>query len=124
MKLTAKFLLSAVICLLFSQVSSAQVSSVYKSGFAANAMVFDASDNLYVADVNTGVVSKIPSGGGTPVTYATITGASPTALSGMTFDNSGNLYVSDQSNNHILKIPSGGGSFSHFVYVPQYNRNS
>ena len=72
-----------------------------------NALAFDASGNLYVAnDGNGTTVSEFAPGSTTPT--ATLTGLSdPRALA---FDSSGNLYVANQGNGTVSEFSVGRGN--------------
>jgi sugar lactone lactonase YvrE len=94
------------------------------------AMIFDRSGNLYVADGGNAKVRKITPGGlittvagtgevgfsgdGGPASRAQISAD----LMGLAFDSSGNLYISDAGNNRIRKVSATDGMISTYVYGP------
>ena len=59
----------------------------------AYGMAFDSSGNLYVSDIPTGNLYKIPPGGGV-ANSGTLLATIGESLAGLAFDNSGNLYAS------------------------------
>ncbi|OOQ61614.1 hypothetical protein BC343_00630 [Mucilaginibacter pedocola] len=64
----------------------------------------DTAGNVYVAEMGTNSIKKIPAGGGTPVLVAD--GFNQPI--GVAVDLAGNVYVADQGNNAIVKVlPSG-----------------
>jgi DNA-binding beta-propeller fold protein YncE len=69
----------------------------------------DGAGNMYVAGYNSGVVTKIPAGGGTPTTVSTapfvLGSPGPT---GIAVDAANNLFIADYSNNRIIEVDSGG----------------
>jgi len=78
---------------------------------------FDASGNLYVADLGNqkirkitpaGVVTTFAGSGAVGSTDATGIAASFNGPNGVCFDGAGNLYVADQQNHKIRKITSAG----------------
>ena len=83
-------------------------------------MAFDASGNLYVANVNANTIYKFTPPFTPPNTNGTlfaITGNNPTALA---FDASGNLYCANSGDGTIQKITSGGAvsTFANGLNIP------
>ena len=82
-------------------------------------VVFDANNNLYIADRNNGRVRKVDTAGiittfagngilgfagdGGPATSAKLNNPA-----GLAFDSAGNLYISDPGNNNIRKVNTSG----------------
>ena len=64
------------------------------------ALAFDGSGNLYVANAGNGTVSKFAPGGATPI--ATLTGLN--SPSDLAFDASGNLYVANDTANTVSEF--------------------
>jgi gliding motility-associated-like protein len=76
------------------------------SGFLSPADVAaDAAGNVYVADVATSNIVKIPAGNGTPVVLAAFN-----TPFGIAVDATGNVYVASTASSGILEIPAGGGA--------------
>ena len=63
----------------------------------------DAAGNVFVADAGNNTVTKLPAGGGTPVSL----GSGFKYPYGVAVDAAGNVYVADGGNNAIKKIPVG-----------------
>jgi streptogramin lyase len=71
------------------------------------ALVLDASDNVYISDPGYGCITKFGPTGASPVTFGT---SSLTEPYGMVFDSKGNLFVTQNANPGFIQefMPSGG----------------
>jgi sugar lactone lactonase YvrE len=88
-------------------VSDANVSTVLSSGLASPAGVaIDVSGNIYVTDSIAGTVTKIPAGGGAPVSI----GSGWVAPYGVAVDPAGNVYVGDGT--QVFEVFASGGQIS------------
>ena len=82
-------------------------------------LAFDATGNLYIADIQNNCIRKITTGG----IISTVAGSGTAGFSGdggaatmaklhypsgVTFDNLGNMYIADNSNNHIRQVNTSG----------------
>jgi sugar lactone lactonase YvrE len=73
------------------------------SGFNyLESIAVDAAGNVYVADINNGVVDKIPAGGGATVSLGSFAGAR-----GVAVDPSGNIYVGNNTTVQEIKASDG-----------------
>jgi sugar lactone lactonase YvrE len=92
--------------------SQAQVGSTeFASPFG---LARDAAGNLYVSDISTNAVYRIPAAGG-EATELTIDGlSSPT---GLAVDTAGNVYVADSANGRVVKEPADGGAQSDVAFT-------
>jgi len=106
----------------------------------ADAMVFDASGNLYVSNYDAGKIGKYNSSG-TFVSYFG-TGITMSNPSSMVFDSQGNFYVLDKGNRALYKFNSAGAyqstivsglsttaygmaiDASDFIYLADYGNNT
>jgi sugar lactone lactonase YvrE len=76
-------------------------------GFNNNyGLAFDAAGNLYSADAARSTILKVAPGGGSIITFGSLTAGGL----GLTFDKGGNLYVAEYSANRIEMIKPDGVS--------------
>ena len=86
--------------------------SVWATGLSGPAgLTGDAAGNIYVAEGNGGLVSKITPDGSVRTTYAT--GLS--VPDGIDFGPNGDLYVGNRGTGQVMRVPPGGGPASVFA---------
>ncbi|MEO6630512.1 MAG: putative Ig domain-containing protein, partial [Mucilaginibacter sp.] len=66
----------------------------------------DKAGNIYVVDAGNSTVTKLPAGGGSPITI----GSGFDSPQNVAVDAAGNVYVADAGNSAIKKIPGGTGT--------------
>jgi uncharacterized protein (TIGR03437 family) len=125
-KLTVSFILASMLCFAQSVTNSIKVPGYTITAVAApsigayapTAITFDSAGNMYVAELNLGVILKLSAAGvfsafagggnalfygdGGPATAATIDPA------GLATDSAGNLYIADASHNRVRKVNTSG----------------
>jgi len=79
-------------------------ATAYGGFYFYRGMCMDAQDNLYVADFNTNVITKLPAAGGPPV----VIGSGYVGLTGVAADAFGNIYAADGAGKAVWKIPKTG----------------
>jgi len=79
------------------------LNTIIATGINATGLAVDGAGNVFVSDYNNNAVKEIPSGGGSPVTLASIT-----APHGLALDAQDNVYVCSKT--IVEKIPHGGGA--------------
>lgn len=86
-------------------ISFASAQSTVASGMTATAGVaVDRAGNVYFSDFFSGLVAKVPAGGGLPVAI----GSGFIRPMGLAVDLAGNVYVADSFKNVVVKISPGG----------------
>jgi len=79
------------------------------------AMVVDASSNIYIADTNNGVLRKfVPSGNSYNAPLSVGTWSNPT---GVAVDGAGNLFVTDQGTGKLSEVPWNGSGYGTQVVI-------
>ena len=73
-------------------------------------VALDGAGNMYVAEDESGTVTRIPAGGGaaTVVALGTPGGISSIEITGVAVDGAGNLFISDHENSRILVVTPAG----------------
>ncbi len=81
------------------------VESTIVSGSQTSGVDVDAAGNLFIAQLGSTSVLKVPAGGGT----LTSLGTGLSSPYGVAVDGAGDLFIADSGNNRVVEVPVGGG---------------